>query len=139
MYQKVIETTENVVEALEAVGEEQKAQKACMPAASTRKTDRRDASSPTAGTVETTKKNAVRVGGREWHGYEQGRRRSSGRAIVRLSGAIENESINHRARRALVRKNAAAGKQTKLRPKARQYYSDPELITDEEEDDDEDW
>ncbi|KAK6974084.1 hypothetical protein R3P38DRAFT_3239946 [Favolaschia claudopus] len=49
------------------------------------------------------------------------------------------ESINHRARRALVRKNAAAGKQTKARPKARQYYSDPDLITDEEEDDEEDW
>ncbi|KAJ7148602.1 hypothetical protein C8R46DRAFT_1044678 [Mycena filopes] len=49
------------------------------------------------------------------------------------------ESIAHRARRATVRKNAAAGKTTKLRPKARHYYSDPELITDSEEEDDNDW
>ncbi|KAJ7789208.1 hypothetical protein B0H14DRAFT_2627467 [Mycena olivaceomarginata] len=42
------------------------------------------------------------------------------------------ERIAHRARRAIVRRNAAAGKETKLRPKTRQYYSDPELLTEEE-------
>ncbi|KAJ7088017.1 hypothetical protein B0H15DRAFT_949832 [Mycena belliarum] len=47
------------------------------------------------------------------------------------------EQINHRARRATVKKNAAAGRETKLRPKARQYWSDPDLATDEEEDEDE--
>ncbi|KAJ7148592.1 hypothetical protein C8R46DRAFT_1231085 [Mycena filopes] len=49
------------------------------------------------------------------------------------------ESVAHRARRAAVRKNAAAGKTTVLRPKARQYYSDPELMTDSEEEDEDDW
>jgi hypothetical protein len=44
------------------------------------------------------------------------------------------ESIAHRARRAAVKKNAARGKVTKLRPKARQYWSDPELVTSDEED-----
>ncbi|KAK7050135.1 hypothetical protein R3P38DRAFT_3173195 [Favolaschia claudopus] len=43
------------------------------------------------------------------------------------------ETIAHRARRALVKKNAAAGKETKLRPKARQYWSDIELMTSESE------
>ncbi|KAJ7355187.1 hypothetical protein DFH08DRAFT_803234 [Mycena albidolilacea] len=33
-----------------------------------------------------------------------------------------------------VKKNAARGKVTKLRPKARQYWSDPELVTLDEED-----
>jgi hypothetical protein len=37
-----------------------------------------------------------------------------------------------------VKRNAAAGKETKLRPKSRQYFSDPDLMTDDEEDED-DW
>ncbi|KAJ7795072.1 hypothetical protein B0H14DRAFT_3496396 [Mycena olivaceomarginata] len=51
------------------------------------------------------------------------------------------ERIAHRARRATVKKNAAAGKETKLRPKARQYWSDIELTTSEseEEDRDDEW
>ncbi|KAJ7025054.1 hypothetical protein C8F04DRAFT_1269661 [Mycena alexandri] len=50
------------------------------------------------------------------------------------------EQIAHRARRAAVRKNAAAGKETQLRPKARQYWSDPELMTEEEDEDEgDDW
>ncbi|KAJ7864266.1 hypothetical protein B0H14DRAFT_3443615 [Mycena olivaceomarginata] len=49
------------------------------------------------------------------------------------------ESIAHRARRALLKKNAAQGKPTKLRPKARQYDSDPDLITSEEESEDDGW
>ncbi|KAJ7033115.1 hypothetical protein C8F04DRAFT_1261211 [Mycena alexandri] len=50
-----------------------------------------------------------------------------------------SEQIAHCARRAAVRKNAAAGKKTKLRPKARQYYSDPELMTSSSEDEEDDW
>ncbi|KAJ7765186.1 hypothetical protein B0H16DRAFT_1454366 [Mycena metata] len=46
------------------------------------------------------------------------------------------EQIAHRARRASVRKNAAAGEDTKLRPKARQYWSDPELASSESEEED---
>ncbi|KAJ7062411.1 hypothetical protein B0H15DRAFT_807904 [Mycena belliarum] len=49
------------------------------------------------------------------------------------------EQIAHKARRAAVQKNAAAGKETKLRPKARQYWSDPDLATDSEEEEDEEW
>ncbi|KAJ6449251.1 hypothetical protein C8R47DRAFT_1230727 [Mycena vitilis] len=51
------------------------------------------------------------------------------------------EQIAHRARRAAARRNAALGKKTKPRPKSRQYYSDPELLTEEEDEEsaDEDW
>ncbi|KAF8133491.1 hypothetical protein K438DRAFT_1998157 [Mycena galopus ATCC 62051] len=49
------------------------------------------------------------------------------------------EQIAHRARRAAVARNAAAGKETKLRPKARHYWSDPELLTDDEEDSETEW
>ncbi|KAJ7029963.1 hypothetical protein C8F04DRAFT_1264316 [Mycena alexandri] len=50
------------------------------------------------------------------------------------------EQIAHRARRATVQRNAEAGKETKLRPKARQYWSDPDLATDEEDEDEgDDW
>ncbi|KAJ7843813.1 hypothetical protein B0H13DRAFT_2364570 [Mycena leptocephala] len=49
------------------------------------------------------------------------------------------EQIAHRARRAAARKNAAAGKTTHLRPKARQYYSDPELMSESEEEVEDDW
>ncbi|KAJ7773601.1 hypothetical protein DFH07DRAFT_952648 [Mycena maculata] len=48
------------------------------------------------------------------------------------------EQIAHRARRAAVKKNAAAGKKTTLRPKARQYWSDNDLDTSEDEEED-DW
>ncbi|KAJ7021708.1 hypothetical protein C8F04DRAFT_1195179 [Mycena alexandri] len=48
------------------------------------------------------------------------------------------EQVAHRARRAAVKKNLAAGKETKLRPKARQYWSDPNLASSEEEDEDSD-
>jgi hypothetical protein len=51
-----------------------------------------------------------------------------------MTQARYRESIAHRARRAAVKKNAARGKVTKLRPKARQYWSDPELVTSDEED-----
>ncbi|KAJ7920725.1 hypothetical protein B0H13DRAFT_2319005 [Mycena leptocephala] len=50
----------------------------------------------------------------------------------------EREQIAHRARRAAVKRNAALGRETHLRPKARQYFSDPDLMTDEEEEED-DW
>ncbi|KAJ7156208.1 hypothetical protein C8R46DRAFT_1040750 [Mycena filopes] len=43
------------------------------------------------------------------------------------------EQIAHRARRATVKRNAAAGKETLLRPKTRQYWSDPDLMTDDED------
>ncbi|KAJ6579043.1 hypothetical protein DFH09DRAFT_1310406 [Mycena vulgaris] len=49
------------------------------------------------------------------------------------------EQIAHRARRAAVQKNAAAGKATNLRPKARQYWSDPELASGSDEEEDDDW
>ncbi|KAJ7711593.1 hypothetical protein B0H14DRAFT_2645692 [Mycena olivaceomarginata] len=45
------------------------------------------------------------------------------------------EWIAHKARLAVRKKNAAAGKETK----ARHYYSCDELPTDSEEDDDEEW
>ncbi|KAF8171762.1 hypothetical protein K438DRAFT_1773060 [Mycena galopus ATCC 62051] len=48
------------------------------------------------------------------------------------------EQIAHRARRAAINRNAAAGKSTKLRPKSRHYWSDPELMTTDEEEDDSD-
>jgi hypothetical protein len=48
------------------------------------------------------------------------------------------EQIAHHARRAAVKRNAALGRETHLRPKARQYFSDPDLMTDEEEEED-DW
>ncbi|KAJ7605672.1 hypothetical protein DFH06DRAFT_1150412 [Mycena polygramma] len=46
------------------------------------------------------------------------------------------EQIAHRARRAAAEKNSALGKETKLRPKSRQYWSDPELASESEEEDD---
>ncbi|KAF8157471.1 hypothetical protein K438DRAFT_1986595 [Mycena galopus ATCC 62051] len=46
------------------------------------------------------------------------------------------ETIAHRARRAAVKKNAEKGKDTVARPKARQYWSDPELVTSDEEEED---
>ncbi|KAJ7248188.1 hypothetical protein B0H12DRAFT_1072780 [Mycena haematopus] len=49
------------------------------------------------------------------------------------------EEIAHRARRANVKKNAAVGKETKLRPKARQYWSADELDSGSEESGDDDW
>ncbi|KAJ7300375.1 hypothetical protein DFH08DRAFT_828513 [Mycena albidolilacea] len=50
------------------------------------------------------------------------------------------EWIAHKARVAARKKNAAAGKETKARPKARHYYSCDELLTsDSEDEDDEDW
>jgi hypothetical protein len=48
------------------------------------------------------------------------------------------ESIAHRARQALVKKNSERGKETKLRPKARQYWSDLELESSESEDEEDD-
>ncbi|KAJ7164845.1 hypothetical protein C8R43DRAFT_1122725 [Mycena crocata] len=45
------------------------------------------------------------------------------------------EQIAHRARRAAERKHAAEGKITKRRPKSRQYWSDPELASESEEED----
>ncbi|KAJ7431149.1 hypothetical protein B0H11DRAFT_1942044 [Mycena galericulata] len=48
------------------------------------------------------------------------------------------EEIAHRARRAAVKKNAAAGKETKLRPKARQYWSADELDSDDSEEEEDD-
>ncbi|KAJ7264973.1 hypothetical protein B0H12DRAFT_1230606 [Mycena haematopus] len=49
------------------------------------------------------------------------------------------ESIAHRARRAALKKNTEMGKDTKLRPKARQYWSDPDLATSDEEEEDDEW
>ncbi|KAF8168598.1 hypothetical protein K438DRAFT_1983740 [Mycena galopus ATCC 62051] len=51
------------------------------------------------------------------------------------------EEIAHKARRAAARKNSAAGKKTKPRPKARHYWSAEELDSGEEEDSegDNDW
>ncbi|KAJ7785190.1 hypothetical protein DFH07DRAFT_763792 [Mycena maculata] len=46
------------------------------------------------------------------------------------------EQIAHRARRAAVKKNSLAGKKTILRPKARQYWSDEELDSSSEEEED---
>ncbi|KAJ6455535.1 hypothetical protein C8R47DRAFT_1082757, partial [Mycena vitilis] len=48
------------------------------------------------------------------------------------------EQIAHRARRAAGQKNLEAGKETKRRPKARQYWSDPELASASEEEEEED-
>ncbi|KAJ7888019.1 hypothetical protein B0H13DRAFT_2342113 [Mycena leptocephala] len=45
------------------------------------------------------------------------------------------EQIAHRARTAARQRNAQAGKETKLRPATRQYWSDPEQALSEEEDD----
>ncbi|KAJ7891649.1 hypothetical protein B0H14DRAFT_3428435 [Mycena olivaceomarginata] len=45
------------------------------------------------------------------------------------------ETIAHRARRATVQKNAEAGRTTKPRPKARQYWSDLDVVSSDEEDD----
>ncbi|KAJ7787844.1 hypothetical protein B0H14DRAFT_2628986 [Mycena olivaceomarginata] len=83
--------------------------------------------------------------GSEWLACVQPPRRSSGRNTRKHSANIVNvttqakycESIAHRARRAAVKKNAVRGKVTKLRPKARQYWSDPELVTSDEEDEEE--
>ncbi|KAJ7465324.1 hypothetical protein B0H11DRAFT_1922139 [Mycena galericulata] len=51
------------------------------------------------------------------------------------------EEIAHRARRAAVKKNAAAGKETKVRPKARQYSSadEDESDSDDSDEEDDDW
>ncbi|KAJ7847179.1 hypothetical protein B0H13DRAFT_1907425 [Mycena leptocephala] len=49
------------------------------------------------------------------------------------------EQIAHRAWRAAIKRNEAEGKLTKLRPAMRQYYSDPELITDDEEEEQDGW
>ncbi|KAJ7829015.1 hypothetical protein B0H14DRAFT_3465978 [Mycena olivaceomarginata] len=64
---------------------------------------------------------------------EKEMRRAKNRETQRRYRERCRERIAHRARRATVRRNAAAGKETKLRPKTRQYYSDPELLTEEEE------
>ncbi|KAJ7707973.1 hypothetical protein B0H14DRAFT_2646720 [Mycena olivaceomarginata] len=45
------------------------------------------------------------------------------------------ETIAHHARRATVQKNAEAGRTTKPWPKARQYWSDLDLVSSDEEDD----
>ncbi|KAJ7832655.1 hypothetical protein B0H14DRAFT_2591929 [Mycena olivaceomarginata] len=47
------------------------------------------------------------------------------------------ERIAHRARRATVQKNTEAGRTTKPRPKARHYWSDLDLVSSDEEEDDE--
>ncbi|KAJ7782429.1 hypothetical protein DFH07DRAFT_949233 [Mycena maculata] len=49
------------------------------------------------------------------------------------------EQIAHRARRAAAAKNAAAGKETKHQPKARQYWSADKLESSEDEEEDNDW
>ncbi|KAF8214807.1 hypothetical protein K438DRAFT_1955855 [Mycena galopus ATCC 62051] len=49
------------------------------------------------------------------------------------------ESIAHRAWRSAKQKNAAKGKDTKLRPKTHQYWSDPDLASSDEEEGDDDW
>ncbi|KAJ6590099.1 hypothetical protein DFH09DRAFT_1307549 [Mycena vulgaris] len=49
------------------------------------------------------------------------------------------EQIAHRAWQAAVQKNAAAGKATNLRPKARQYWSNPELASGSDEEEDDNW
>lgn len=49
------------------------------------------------------------------------------------------EQIAHRARRAAAKKNIQAGKETKRRPKARQYWSDIEDGSEDDEEDGEDW
>jgi hypothetical protein len=80
---------------------------------------------------------------KEWRACVLPQRRSNGRGTVRPSVATVNgpvlimrchESIAHRARRALVKKNAERGKDTKLHPKARQYWSDLDLESSESED-----
>ncbi|KAJ7182648.1 hypothetical protein C8R43DRAFT_1116287 [Mycena crocata] len=43
------------------------------------------------------------------------------------------EQIAHRARCAAEKKNTGKGKETKRRPKARQYWSDPEQASESEE------
>ncbi|KAJ6593078.1 hypothetical protein B0H19DRAFT_1055728 [Mycena capillaripes] len=49
------------------------------------------------------------------------------------------EQIAHRARRAAVERNAKAGRELKLQPKARQYWSDPEQVSDEEHKEFDEW
>ncbi|KAJ7776707.1 hypothetical protein B0H14DRAFT_3508231 [Mycena olivaceomarginata] len=49
------------------------------------------------------------------------------------------ETIAHRARRATIQKNAEAGRTTKPRPKARQYWSDLDLVSSDEEEEDGEW
>ncbi|KAK7057361.1 hypothetical protein R3P38DRAFT_3168883 [Favolaschia claudopus] len=50
------------------------------------------------------------------------------------------ETIAHRARLANEKKNSLKGRTTKRRPRARQYWSDPELqSSDEEEEEECDW
>ncbi|KAJ7712657.1 hypothetical protein B0H14DRAFT_2645168 [Mycena olivaceomarginata] len=61
------------------------------------------------------------------------------RARNRKVQAQYRERIAHCARRAAVKKNAAAGRETKPRPKARHYYSADELASDSDESEDDDW
>ncbi|KAJ7665760.1 hypothetical protein B0H17DRAFT_1336398 [Mycena rosella] len=49
------------------------------------------------------------------------------------------EQIAHQARRAAAKKNTEAGKETKPRPKARQYWSDPELTSSNSEEEEDGW
>ncbi|KAJ7876467.1 hypothetical protein B0H14DRAFT_2568182 [Mycena olivaceomarginata] len=62
---------------------------------------------------------------------QQEARREKNRQAQRRYRERFREAITHRARRVLLKKNAEQGRQTKLRPKARHYYSDEELITEE--------
>ncbi|KAJ6494176.1 hypothetical protein C8R45DRAFT_1095130 [Mycena sanguinolenta] len=58
------------------------------------------------------------------------------RPNVAMPKSDYRETIAHRARWANVQKNLVQGKDTKLRPKARQYWSDIDLLTSDEEDGD---
>ncbi|KAJ7693280.1 hypothetical protein B0H14DRAFT_3531203 [Mycena olivaceomarginata] len=98
------------------------------------------ASQRTAGTTALILRSAVGKTRRGWLEPEPPRPRSSESDIARPNTPLSyRESIAHRARHALLKKNAAQGKPTKLRPKARQYDSDPDLITSEEESEDDGW
>lgn len=79
---------------------------------------------------------------RERHREAQRRYRERYARPITLRGSLimENrfrEQIAHRARRANTKKNAEEGKTTVPRPKARQYWSDPEQDSEEEEEQDE--
>ncbi|KAJ7846765.1 hypothetical protein B0H13DRAFT_2362813 [Mycena leptocephala] len=78
---------------------------------------------------------------RKYHRSHVNEQRAKGRerSSVRDTASFRDQ-IAHRAQRAAVRKNVPAGKEIKTCPKARQYFSDPELLMEEEDEaEDDEW
>ncbi|KAJ6564310.1 hypothetical protein B0H19DRAFT_1258765 [Mycena capillaripes] len=84
--------------------------------------DRREKGRRQMAVLHATESEAARAARLEQHREAQRKYRERNR-----------EQIAHRVRRAAPKQNAAVGKATEPRPKTRQYWSDPELATDNED------